>query len=173
MYNPSSRCGHVSPALLPCSMNGSQELSAHTHLWSSEYGAHHLEMSPVIRILWKKMPGKSIKSTAFLQWNLIHKVIQFKKKTGQWSTFCANVSIMVSLCISVSSVKFSSAERDLQNSQAHNDLFFKGFWPCPRKGVWSRKFLNGTPVAIWTQDPLLRRQMLYPTELRALHREWL
>jgi hypothetical protein len=26
---------------------------------------------------------------------------------------------------------------------------------------------NGAPVGIRTQDPLLRRQMLYPTELRA------
>ncbi len=26
---------------------------------------------------------------------------------------------------------------------------------------------NGTPAAIRTQDPLLRRQMLYPAELRA------
>ena len=27
--------------------------------------------------------------------------------------------------------------------------------------------LNGAPAAIRTRDPLLRRQMLYPTELRA------
>ena len=30
---------------------------------------------------------------------------------------------------------------------------------------------TGAPVGIRTQDPLLRRQMLYPTELRALLKE--